>query len=146
MKSSRTKNRRQNRRQNRTKKRRRIQKRKSKDGNIIEDIKKSKYSKFNYNYEIDMKDSIEYNNLINEKNIENIGIRIDDLIQYIINLDLCPSREDLFRTKQNYVTNLIRIKNKYNLNTRKNIFRNKERPEKEYVQVINKTPFFIIDS
>jgi hypothetical protein len=64
-------------------------------------------------YEIDIKQSSQYKKLLNEKNINNIPTRIDNLIRYIDELNLCPSVTDLNTLKNRYINELINIKNKF---------------------------------
>ena len=80
---------------------------------IFLELKKTKYSYFKYMYEIDIKQSKEYEKLINEKNKNNIPSRIDDLIKYITELNLCPSTSQLNTLKNRYINELINIKSKF---------------------------------
>lgn len=89
---------------------------KSKPDELIDiflELKKTKYSYFKYMYEIDIKQSKEYEKLINEKNKNNIPSRIDDLIKYITELNLCPSTSQLNTLKNRYINELINIKSKF---------------------------------
>jgi len=92
---------------------------------IFFELTKTKYSYFKYMYEIDIKESKAYQKLIHEKNKNNIPLRIDDLINYITELSLCPSTSQLNTLKNRYINELITIKNKFLTPKRKSTKKNK---------------------
>jgi len=118
---------------------------KKRDGNINAEIKTGKYSKLKYMYEMDMKESEPFKQLMNETDEKNVGKKIDKLIDYIINSDLCPTPRDLFILKQRYIEELLRIKTKYKLNSPTPQFFYNRKKEREYLAVVNGKAFFILE-